>query len=166
MSASNFLNAQAKIIVEKHKDELDQILIVLPNKRAITFLNKYLASFYEKPVFSPEVITIYDWAKENSDKRIASNTELLFTMHKVHEEIEGAEAEEIDDFMKWGSMLVSDFDEIERYLIDPNSIFKDLRNIKEVEHWSIGEENLSEGQNKFLQFWLKLPRYSNFLMKL
>ncbi|MCH2232860.1 MAG: PD-(D/E)XK nuclease family protein [Crocinitomicaceae bacterium] len=159
MSKESFLKRVAKTIINNHQKELDKILIVLPNKRAITFLYKHLAEENSSPFFSPEIVTIYDWAKEVSNRRIASSTELLFLMYETHKIVEGSNAEDINDFLKWGGMLVSDFDEIERYKIDPEEIFSDLKNIKELEHWNIGEDEMSDRQSEFRKFWLKLNQY-------
>ena len=159
MSKGTFLNQVASRIINAHGNELDKILIVLPNKRAITYLYKHLAQANSSPFFSPEIITIYDWAKEVTDKRIATNAELLFLMYEAYKKVEASDAEDINEFLKWGGMLVSDFDEIERYKINPKEIFSDLRNIKELEHWDIGEEEMSTRQSEFLKFWLKLDHY-------
>ena len=55
--------------------------------------------------------------------------------------------------------MLADFNEIDRYLIDAKSFFRDLRNIQEIEDWSFNDENLSPSQEKYLSFWLKMGVY-------
>ena len=65
-----------------------------------------------------------------------------------------------DEFMTWGNILLSDFDEMERYMIDSNYLFRNLKDIKEIENWSFGEGmQLSERQKRFMEFWDRLPGY-------
>ncbi len=59
--------------------------------------------------------------------------------------------------------LLSDFNEIDRYLLDAQQVFKNLADIKEIENWSFGDENLTASQLKFMEFWDKLPGYYHAL---
>jgi hypothetical protein len=57
-------------------------------------------------------------------------------------------------------MLIADCNEIDRYLIDPKQLFKNLRDIKEIENWSFeAGRTLSESQRQFLGFWDQLKDY-------
>ncbi|MEO9534205.1 MAG: PD-(D/E)XK nuclease family protein [Crocinitomicaceae bacterium] len=154
-----FLEEQAKLIFGQFNDEISDISIIIPNKRAAVYLQKYLADLYKKPIFSPEIITINEWVDGQTNERILSGTELLFTLFTVHQRIEKDKSETFDQFSQWGKILLSDFDEIDRYLIEPNNIFRDLRAIKEIENWSFDSEQLSSGQEKFKTLWDKLPEY-------
>ena len=48
-------------------------------------------------------------------------------------------------------------------MVNPITIFNDLRNIKEIDNWSFNEEELSDLQTNFAVFWEKLPTYYNRL---
>ena len=158
-----FLEEQAKLIFDQFNDEISDISIVIPNKRAAVYLHKHIASLVDKPLFSPEIITINEWVDAHTPERILSGTELLFTLYAVHCQIEGEAAEAFDAFSQWGKILLTDFDEIDRYLLDPKQIFSNLRDIKEIENWSFDTDTLSKGQTKFKTLWDKLPQYySNF----
>jgi RecB family exonuclease len=49
-------------------------------------------------------------------------------------------------------MLLQDFNEIDRYLVDAKSIYKNLAEIKEIENWSLAEENKTEMQTNYIAF--------------
>ena len=51
-----------------------------------------------------------------------------------------------DEFFTWGTILLSDFNEIDRYLLDADQVFRNLADIKEIENWSFGEQELTESQ--------------------
>ena len=63
-------------------------------------------------------------------------------------------------FSKWAQLLLQDFNEIDRYLIDPNHVFDYLSAIKDIEHqhWSLDEEPTQYIKN-YLQFWNRLKVY-------
>ncbi|WP_070137702.1 PD-(D/E)XK nuclease family protein [Crocinitomix algicola] len=154
-----FLEEKIKEIYSAHDGVLKDIVIVIPNKRASVYIYKYIAAIHQRAMVAPEILTINEWIDRFTPDRIVSQTELLFILFDVHRRIEDEDAEDFNSFIKWGKMLLSDFDEIDRYLIPTQNIFRDLRNIKEIENWSFLEDELSSGQEKFLTLWDKLPTY-------
>lgn len=154
-----FLAEKTKIIVDNHGESLEEIAIIIPNRRASVYIQKYLAEELKNALFSPQILTINEWVDQFTPQRIISQTELLFIVYDVHKAIEGKESEDFNSFIKWGKIMLSDFDEIDRYLIPPKLIFRDLRNIKEIENWSFLEAELSEGQKQYINLWDKLPDY-------
>lgn len=160
----SFLNRFADLLVSRHSANLEEVIIVLPSKRAITFLNKAISEKTKRPLFSPIIYTIHDWIQTNSEKRLVSGIELSLSFFEVYKTIIEKEAQDdINEFIKWCAGILNDFDEIDRYLLDPKIVFKDLRNVKEIEAWSFGEEQLSIGQTNYLKFWNKIIHLYNGL---
>lgn len=158
-----FLQDKIELIYALHAGSLDKITLVIPNKRGAVYIQKYFAELSTKPFFAPKIITINEWISANTPQRIVSQTELVFILFEIHKLIEKEAAEDFNSFIKWGKIILNDFDEIDRYLVPPKLIFTDLRNIKEIENWSFLEEHLSNGQEKFKTLWDKLPDYYNLL---
>lgn len=158
-----FLKEKVALIYQAHPNNLKDVSIIIPNKRAAVYIQNYLAQQKGMAQFSPEILTINEWVDGHTNEKIISQTELLFILYDVHCAIEKDEAEDFNSFIKWGRIILSDFDEIDRYLIPPRLIFRDLRNIKEIENWSFLEEELSDGQEKYLTLWDKLPDYYRIL---
>lgn len=154
----SFLEEQVELIFDRHKDEIDEISIIIPNRRAATYIQKYLAKQFKKPFFSPEILTINEWINNHTAEKILTSTELLFVLYEVHKEIE-ENPEPFEDFIQLGKTILTDFDEIDKYLISPASIFKNLKDIKEIENWSFDREELSISQKKFQTLWDKLDLY-------
>jgi len=155
----SFLEKEIQSIYATHQDKIDEISIIIPNKRAAVYIQKYLAKAIEQPFFSPELLTINEWIDIHTPEEILSSTELLFIAHEVHCQIEGDAAESFEKFAQWGKTILADFDEIDRYLVSPESLFKNLKHIKEIEHWSFDAEELSDGQERFQYIWDKLNDY-------
>ena len=63
-----------------------------------------------------------------------------------------------DDFLSWSNVLLHDFNEIDRNLVDAKSIYTNLKNVKELEdwsvdNWSLAEDNLSNMQHDYISFF-------------
>lgn len=158
-----FLEEICKKIYNNHLDSLDEIAIIIPNRRASVYIQKYLSQLNKTPFFAPKITTINEWVDENTTERILNQTELLFLLYDVYTEVDKEEAEDFDSFLKWGKIILSDFDEIDRYIVSPKEIFRDLRNIKDIDNWSFDSAILSDGQKKYADLWDKLPIYYRVL---
>jgi RecB family exonuclease len=156
-----FLQQLAAHIKTKNCD-LRSLTIILPSERATKYLAEALLKEYGKPIFSPEIITIDRWVKKHS-KPIIDQTRLLIRLFEMYRETDEGRFETFEEFMTWGSMLLSDFDDIDRYMLDYVQVFKNLKAIKELESWKIDEEKFSPSQKKFMEFWDRIPIYYNNL---
>ncbi len=155
-----FLQDIAEYILAKPGSDLEKLSLILPNKRACTYLRKHISTLLDKPAFSPEFLTMDQWGEQNTSEEIPDQISLLFLLYQTYVEVKGPGAEPFANFTKWGGMMLNDFDEIDKYLVDPKVIFSDLRNIMEIENWSFGtEEELSDQQQIFMDFWNELPKY-------
>ena len=142
---------------------LENWVIILPSERAKKYIQQAIFRAYNKPVFSPQILTINQWVNAHTQETIINKTRLLLSLFEVHTK-QGKEAIDavFDEFLTWGNILLSDFDEMERYLIDSKYLFRNLKDIKEIENWSFSEGNeLSERQKRFMEFWDRLPGYYN-----
>ncbi|MBI3134001.1 MAG: PD-(D/E)XK nuclease family protein [Bacteroidetes bacterium] len=162
-----FLSEKSSELFNLHEQNLDEITVIIPNKRAAVYIQSHLAHLSKRPFFAPEMITINEWISQHTPEKILNQHELLFILFDVHRKIqqkttpEKEKEEDFNEFLKWGKTMLSDFDEIDRYLVSPDQIFADLRNIKEIEHWSFNDPELSQGQEKYLLFWNQLHTYYN-----
>lgn len=154
-----FLEKVANHIAESNVPLIDWV-IILPSERATHYLQSALYNVYKKPIFSPKIITIHQWIKDLTKEPILDKTRLLLQLYEVHKTYLKQDDELLfDEFLSWGQIVLTDFDELERYLVDPNYMFRNLRDIKEIENWSFGEETLTKRQQEFIEFWERLPIY-------
>lgn len=154
-----FIDRLAEYINENDLD-LRHLTIILPSQRAKKYLQRALYKVYHRPIFSPTIITMNHWVQELSPQPIINPTRALFKLYEVHRKVDTEEPQTIDEFLKWGKILLNDFDELDRYLIDSKDLFKNLQDIKEIENWSFNsEEKLTEGQERFMRFWDLLKNY-------
>ncbi len=134
--------------------------VVVPSERMIAYLQRAFFEFYQKPILSPRIVTIDRWIQDINPVPVLDKTSLLFELYELFKQdpVE-INVDSFDSFMAWGQTLLSDFDEIDRYLVPADQLFKNLRDIREIENWSFNSEELSKGQIQFMAFWDKLKPY-------
>lgn len=153
-----FIDRIAECIKSRDYD-LEKLCIVLPSQRAKKYLQRGIFNQYAHPVFSPQITTMDRWVRQCSARSVLDNTRSLFRLYEIHSKVSPTEDKGLDEFMKWGRTLLNDFDEIDRYLIKSTDLFRNLRDIKDIENWSFDSEHLTPAQERFMAFWDLLPSY-------
>lgn len=152
-----FVDEIAAYIREKDL-QMEDLTIVLPSERIKKYLAASLFEAYGKPLIAPEMITMDQWIKGHSETTVIDSTRALIRLFEIHQKDAQSELDNsFDEFMTWGTTLLSDFNEIDRYLLDARQVFRNLADIKEIENWSFGEETLTVSQRRFMEFWDRLP---------
>lgn len=158
-----FLKSIAEQLHENYGQNISEIAIVTPTKRAGLFLRKYLAQTYATAFIAPKIFTLPEFIGTLASKNKSSKLDLLLLLYRVYKKRMEAKAETFEVFSKWASTALSDFSDIEQSLVNGKSLFRDLRDIKEIENWSFNQNPLSEVQNEYLEFWNQLALiYSDF----
>ena len=163
-----FLRYVAEDIIRKYGTDLSRTAVVFPNKRASLFLNEQLARIAQRPLWSPAYITISELFRQQSDWQVADPVKLVCDLHKSFCQETGSD-ETLDKFYGWGQLLISDFDDIDKNLADPDRVFANLRDIHELDDLSFltdeqrellkhffshfTEEHETELKQRFLRLW-------------
>ena len=159
MQNNTFIDKLAYEIISNYLDDLSSTVVILPNKRAKVFLLEALKNQANDTIFAPEISSIEEFVQEISGIRSIDSIELLFEFYSVYLSITPKQNQEsFETFANWAKTLLQDFNEIDRYLLEPNKVLKYLENIKEIEHWSVSE-NKTKLIEKHLAFWKLLPSY-------
>lgn len=148
--------------VRKEYPTLEEVVFVLPNKRAGSFLRNAIARTTKRTSFSPEIYSIEGFVEKVSGLTYASNTQQLFELYEAYLKSTTQEKDNFFDFSKWGQTLVQDFNEIDRYLIHTEKLFSNLSAIQEINHWSLQAKKTKMIEN-YLAFWNNLEQlYTSF----
>lgn len=162
-----FLNQVAEYIHQNYEENPDELCIVLPNKRGALFLKKYLASVFQKTIWLPKIISAEDLIAEYSGLHTLEEIELVCRLYESYLSVVTNNPEPFDSFAKWGNLILQDFNEIDRYMADANALYQNLRDIKEIENWSLSSEELTDFQKNYIQFMTHIGEvYKNFSAKL
>ena len=163
-----FLKYVARDILEKYGNNLSDIAVVFPNKRAALFLNESLARLTDRPIWSPSYITISDLFRNHSTLKVGDPIKLVCDLHKTFVACTGID-ETLDHFYGWGQLLITDFDDIDKNMAEAEKLFANLSNIHELDDISylteeqktlikkffsnFNDDHNSELKKRFLQLW-------------
>lgn len=145
-----FLSHVASDIIKKYGNDLSNITVVFPNKRASLFLNQALIEHAQKPIWSPSYITISELFRQYSDLTLADPIIAIVNLYKSFVEITGSK-ETIDKFYGWGQLLLSDFDDIDKNGADASKVFANVSDWHEFDDVTY----LTDEQRKLLQRFFK-----------
>lgn len=168
----SFLQLVAHDLYTKIGNDLSRTVLVFPNKRANLFFNEYLASESDQPIWSPAAMSISDLFQKLSVQKKGDPILLVCELYKVFKE-ETLSQETLDDFYFWGELLISDFDDVDKNLVDADKLFSNLQALKNLmddyefldkeqeeaiqqffQNFSI--ERRTELKDKFISLWDKL----------
>ncbi|MBL85524.1 MAG: hypothetical protein CMO82_02575 [Winogradskyella sp.] len=155
---STFIQSVLKHLKDKGNN-LEDLYFILPSKRAGVFLKHHLSTLIKNPIFAPHILSIEEFVEEISGLKTLSNTDTLFQLYNAYIEVTPKESREpFDVFCNWAQILIQDFNEIDRYLGNQETIFDYLHAIKELDHWSLEAEPTSLVKS-YLKFWKQLKTY-------
>lgn len=143
-----------------------EYVFILPSKRAGYFLKNLMAKRAKRSLIAPEIWSVEDFVAQIAGINYASEVQLLFNLYQVYLEQESEEQESFESFSKWGPLIIQDFNEIDRYLIDSELLFTTLSNLQEIRNWS-PDGSTTPFIEKRLSFWRGLDAlYKAFGAKL
>jgi hypothetical protein len=112
---------------------LSDCLFVFPNRRSGLFFAHYLGETSPRPIMAPATTTISEiFGRLSPQLRTTDRMDLLFRLYGLYREMSGS-SEEFDNFVFWGDMLLSDFDDLDKYEVNARELFYNVRDIKEIE---------------------------------
>lgn len=167
-----FLQLVAHDLYSKIGNDLSRTVLVFPNKRANLFFNGYLAGESDQPIWAPAAMSISDLFQKLSVQKTGDPIRLVCELYKVFKE-ETQSQETLDDFYFWGELLISDFDDVDKNMVDADKLFSNLQDLKNLmddydfldkeqeeairqffQNFSI--ERRTELKEKFISLWDKL----------
>lgn len=127
-------------LVARNGSAISSFCFVLPSKRSCTFLLRHIEEqwnehFGRNPVKEeyPEVMTIGDLIERITGASAGSRMELLFTMFDAWRSLPHTEHTDFERFRAWGETLVSDFNEVDMYDVDPQALFTNMADFNEIQ---------------------------------
>ena len=162
-----------------------ELTLVVPTRRAVVFLKQALARAYRQTLWAPRMLSIQDFVRQTDGRQFPEAMPLIFELYQVYgQQMKQANPqwhESFEQFYNWGEMLVRDFDEIDKYLVDTQQLFTNIKDLKEIEAaFDLPPENLEhvkrfwqtlrgkgddlhETQKRFLTIWQNLhPVYQAY----
>ncbi|TDL99883.1 MAG: hypothetical protein C4K58_01130 [Flavobacteriaceae bacterium] len=142
----------------KNSCDFSSTRFVLPGKRPIVFFKKEFQTRNFKGVL-PSFCTIEELMEEISGLNMLGGLDLCFAFFEAYAKANPTKAN-FEDFLKWQSIALKDFDDIDANAKDPLDIFDYLSDIHQIERWGENSQSLEEQQKTLmynqLNFWREL----------
>ncbi|WP_439474283.1 PD-(D/E)XK nuclease family protein [Algoriphagus formosus] len=176
-----FLKETAQKLLDSHH-RMEELVVVLPNRRAGLFFTRYLGELIDQPVWMPEVKTIEQVFYGLAGNTPADDLTLIFELYELYRQIQ-EEPEDFDRFYFWGELILKDFNDLDQFLAPAKVLYQNLAEIKAFESdlsfltseqrdlisqfWLAFAKQNDQEKQKFLRFWQILGRlYEDFQHRL
>ncbi|MBU2650287.1 MAG: PD-(D/E)XK nuclease family protein, partial [Bacteroidetes bacterium] len=151
-----FLEKTARYIIDNYPEKIGSLCIVLPNKRGSLYLRKYIRELLGKTSLTPSYLSISDLVQFLSGYTIIDPVQQLFFFYGVYKEVTQDEPDDLETFMDWAPLVLSDFNDIDLYLADASEVFGYLSEARAIDLWNPGKTELTPLQLKYLRFYRSL----------
>ena len=110
---------------------------VFPNRRAMVFFRKHLgdavaSSPVPTPLIVPKMMTINDFFHQTLEVTPTDKVRLLLALYESYCAV-NPKAEPLDEFIFWGDVILGDFDDVDKYLVDPKQLFANVADLKALQ---------------------------------
>ena len=176
-----FLEQVAKQIYESCKNDLSRQCVVFPNRRSGLFFMEYLSALSDKPVWAPKTITINELFSRCSDLEIAPTEVLVYELYKIYIRLDAVISrgekkqsdcvkidETFDSFYFWGEMLVNDFDDIDKYIVNAKDLYTNLKDLHDIDDkfGGLSHEQIEIIRNSSITSLLEKILHKNVILNL
>ena len=118
--------------------EADKCCFIFPNRRSLVFFTRHLcqavkdSDVLSRPIVAPEMLTINDFFHKVGGMRSVDRVRLLIELYDCYKEC-NPKAETLDEFIFWGDVILSDFNDVDKYLVDPKQLFANISDLKKIQ---------------------------------
>lgn len=180
-----------------NRGDIENRCFVFPNRRSMVFFRKYLceavAGNASSPLQQPQLVTINDFFYQVSGVQATDRVRLLLELYACYKELNPS-AESLDEFIFWGDVILGDFNDVDKYMVEPKQLFANLADFRQIQdtysyltetqrraiegfisHFSELSGHLtvdtgkdaSDVKSRFLRIWnLMYPLYESYNMRL
>ncbi len=174
MTEQIFLSAVAQDLLKRFGTDMTHVSVVFPNKRARLFLNEELLARTESPMWAPGYATIGELFDTIAGDEVLEPIPAICRLYNIYSEAMGERAESLDMFWGWGEILLQDFEDIDKHLVNADALFLNARELNDMQSMdfltdnqrdalvrffgSFNSENRTHIQERFARLWAIMPR--------
>ena len=124
---------------------------IFPNRRSMVWFRKHLcAAVKDVPLLAPQMTTINDFFSRAAGLDSSDRVRLLLELYECYSKL-NPKAEPLDEFIFWGDVILADFNDVDKYLVDPKQLFANVADFKALQDTF---EYLSDTQREAIKGFL------------
>ena len=113
--------------------KIEEKCFVFPNRRSMVWFRKHLCSAVKNvPLLAPQMLTINDFFSRVSGVPASDRVRLLLELYDSYKAL-NPKAESLDEFIFWGDVILADFNDVDKYLVDPRQLFANVADFKALQ---------------------------------
>ena len=159
----SFLAATARELLDHYGsgplDELSDIIVVVPTRRAVVYLKNELALALPPgvPLWAPRVAAMEDYMVELAGVQVEEPIALQLLLFDILKGIDTSLS--FDRFVGWAGLLLSDFSNLDQNLAPTHKVFEYLSEAKALERWDLNAlPPKSQATAHSFSFWNQLEQ--------
>jgi CRISPR/Cas system-associated exonuclease Cas4 (RecB family) len=173
-----FLKQVAYDLHSRYGEELSNLTLVFPSRRARLYFSEYLSHFISKPLWQSKSTSIDELFSKISGLTLANSYNLITILYQTYKNNRPTE-ESFDHFYFWGETMLADFDSIDKYMVKTERLLQNLKALKNIDgslsflseeqkeliksFWKSFSLENSQIQENFVSLWnVLLPIYKDF----
>lgn len=155
-----------KVVDDIYKQEngFKKTAIVFPTKRSGLFFKKYLQENKDikKPLWAPELFSISKFVDYLSNNALSNKLKLLFILYEIYRKVEN-NPKDFDIFYQWGRIMLSDFEDIDNYMVDTDELFRQIKEAKNMEKYFKESDKIKKNETykKYVDFSENIEKIYN-----
>lgn len=126
------------------EDTFEDKCFIFPNRRSMAFFTKYLRDnvadpavkaygcAQRRPMVMPLTLTINDFFYRAHGVDTEDRVTLLLELYDCYCQV-NPKPETLDEFISWGEVILGDFSDVDKYMVDPEQVFTNVREYKEIQ---------------------------------
>lgn len=116
-----------------NEGKIEDKCFVFPNRRSMVWFRKHLCSAVKDvPLLAPQMLTINDFFSRVSGVPASDRVRLLLELYDSYKAL-NPKAESLDEFIFWGDVILADFNDVDKYLVDPKQLFANVADFKALQ---------------------------------
>ena len=169
-----FLHHVAQDLIARFGNNLSELTIVFPGKRAQLYMNSFLSHIAQGPVWAPRFKTIDELFLQYTSLTPSETILNVCTLHTIYlRYLSDIAPLSLDDFYAWGEILLQDFEDIDKHMADANKLFANTADLTALDSTDFLTESQVEAlrhffanftpehqtalKRRFLEIWKAMP---------
>lgn len=128
----NFLEQVAAHYTATDREKLAKTLFILPNKRSVRYFRKDLRTRLEEGQYAGKIISVNEFFQKIYGVETTDRIPLILSLYETYKSL-NPNAEALDEFIHWGRVMLSDFDNIDKYMVKAKDVFVNVSDLRDIQ---------------------------------